>query len=171
MIKNLYKTSYNLEEIESMAQGEYFGPDAPVLPMEPMMMIDAIESVSLEGGKYGKGQVVSKLDINPDMWFFKCHFINDPVMPGCLGLDGMWQTIGFFFAWNKFYGKARALGVGDLKFTGQVEQTTKVIRYIIDVKRIINMRLKMIVADGTLEVDGVPHYFAKDMRVGLFDRD
>lgn len=166
-----YKSSYTRDEIIQMAKGEYFGPQAPTLPMDEMLMIDAIENVSLEGGKYGKGRIVSKLGIRPDLWFFRCHFINDPVMPGCLGLDGMWQTLGFFLAWNHFEGKARALGVRDLKFIGQVEPKNKLVRYILDIKRIVNMKLKMIVADGVLEVDGEPVYFARDMRVGLFDRE
>lgn len=165
-----FKSSYTKEDVLAMSRGEYFDEGSPKLPMDEMLMIDEIESVSLEGGKYGKGQIISKLDIHPDLWFFKCHFINDPVMPGCLGLDGMWQTLGFFLAWNKFIGKGRALGVKELKFTGQVEPTTKVIRYVIDIRRIVDMKMKMVVADGTLEVDGEPKYFASDMRVGLFDQ-
>jgi len=171
MSNDLYKTSYNFDEVKLMALGTYFGSDAPVLPMDEMLMIDGIEHVSLQGGKYGKGQVISTLTIHPKLWFFKCHFINDPVMPGCLGLDGMWQTLGFFLAWNRFDGKARALGVKELKFAGQVEPTNKKIRYIIDIKRLVDMKLKMVVADGSLEVDGNIVYSASDMRVGLFARN
>lgn len=171
MTDNLYKSQYNAEEIRLMSYGQYFGPQAPVLPMEPLQMIDGIEHVSLEGGAYGKGQVIATLSIDHDNWFFKCHFINDPVMPGCLGLDGMWQTLGFFLAWNKFEGRARALGVNELKFTGQVEQSTKQIRYKIDIKRLVDMKLKMVVADGMLEADGQEKYFASNIRVGLFARE
>lgn len=171
MSDDLYKSSYNFDEVKQMALGSYFGPDAPVLPMNEMLMLDGIEHVSSKGGKYDKGQVISTLTIHPDLWFFKCHFIKDPVMPGCLGLDGMWQTLGFFLAWNKFEGKARALGVKDLKFSGQVEPQNKHIRYIIDIKRLVDMKLKMVVADGSLELDGKVVYTASDMRVGLFARN
>lgn len=171
MSDSRYKSSYDFDEVKQMSHGTYFDAGAPVLPMDEMLMIDSIAHVSLEGGSHGKGQIISQLSIHPEMWFFKCHFVNDPVMPGCLGLDGMWQTLGFFLAWNKFFGKARALGVKELKFAGQVEPNSKQIRYIIDIRRLVDMKLKMVVADGTLEVDGTPVYHAKEMRVGLFARE
>lgn len=165
------QTQFSTEELERMAAGEFFGEDAPLLPSGQMRMVSAIEDVSREGGAYGKGFVRGRLDLSPEDWFFKCHFITDPVMPGCLGLDGMWQLMGFYLAWLGHRGKARALGVKELKFTGQVLPRNKVVTYVIDVRRVLNLRLTMLIGDGTLFVDDRKIYFAKDMRVGLFSAE
>ena len=133
-----------------------------------MLMIDRVVNISAEGGDHGKGFIHAELDINPDLWFFNCHFIGDPVMPGCLGLDAMWQLVGFFLGWSGGEGKGRALGVGEVKFTGQVLPTAKKVTYDIQLKRVINRKLIMGVADGRVLVDGKEIYVAKDLKVGLF---
>jgi 3-hydroxyacyl-[acyl-carrier protein] dehydratase/trans-2-decenoyl-[acyl-carrier protein] isomerase len=134
-----------------------------------MLMFDRIVKITEDGGAHGKGYLEAELDINPDLWFFQCHFINDPVMPGCLGLDAMWQLVGFFLGWSGAPGKGRALGVGEVKFTGQVTPKVKKLVYKIDLKRVIIRKLVMGIGDGVLEADGKPIYEAKDLRVGLFD--
>jgi len=134
-----------------------------------MLMVDRITRISREGGAYGKGCVEAELDIRKDHWFFACHFLGDPVMPGCLGLDAMWQLVGFYLGWTGAPGKGRALGVGEVKFTGQVTPKVKRVVYKIDIKRLILRKLVMGVADGVLEADGRPIYSAQDLRVGLFD--
>ena len=146
-----------------------FGPGNAQLPAPPMLMFDRITSVSKDGGAYGKGQVIAELDIHRDLWFFDCHFIGDPVMPGCLGLDAMWQLVGFFLGWSGAPGRGRALGVGEVKFSGQVTPIVDKIVYRIEFKRVILRKLVMGVADGLLEVDGKPIYEAKDLKVGLFN--
>ncbi len=133
-----------------------------------MLMLDRITSITEDGGEYGKGQIIAELDINPELWFFKCHFENDPVMPGCLGLDAMWQLVGFFLGWLGGIGRGRALGVGEVKFTGQVLETAKKVTYVINLKRVMMRKLVLGVADGEMRVDGEPIYEAKNMRVGLF---
>jgi 3-hydroxyacyl-[acyl-carrier protein] dehydratase/trans-2-decenoyl-[acyl-carrier protein] isomerase len=133
-----------------------------------MLMIDRIAHISSEGGEYNRGQIIAELDIHPDLWFFDCHFPGDPVMPGCLGLDAMWQLVGFFLGWRGNPGKGRALGSGDVKFTGQVLPTAKRVEYKIQIKRVIERKLVMGIADGTVAVDGNVIYTAKDLRVGLF---
>lgn len=163
------KSSYTYDELIECGKGKLFGPGNAQLPLPNMLMIDRITTISTEGGKYGKGYVEAELDINPDLWFFACHFEGDPVMPGCLGLDAMWQLVGFFLGWTGAPGSGRALGVGEVKFTGQVLPTAKKVTYKIDLKRVINRRLVLGIADGTLEVDGTPIYQANDMRVGLFE--
>jgi 3-hydroxyacyl-[acyl-carrier protein] dehydratase/trans-2-decenoyl-[acyl-carrier protein] isomerase len=145
-----------------------FGPGNAQLPIPNMLMIDRINLISEIGGQYGKGEIKAELDIHPDMWFFQCHFPGDPVMPGCLGLDAMWQLLGFFPAWLGNKGRGRALGVGEVKFTGQVLPTSTKVTYNIDIKRLITRRLVMSIADGTMSVDGRQIYIAKDLRVGLF---
>jgi 3-hydroxyacyl-[acyl-carrier protein] dehydratase/trans-2-decenoyl-[acyl-carrier protein] isomerase len=165
------QSSYNYDEVLQIGRGEIFGHDAPKLPQPNMLMLDRIASVTEDGGKFGKGQVVAELDINPDLWFFKCHFINDPVMPGCLGLDAMWQLTGFFLAWDGCKGKGRALGVGDLKFTGQVLPENKLVTYTIDIKRVIKRKLVLAISDATVAVDGKVIYEATGLRVGLFDEE
>jgi 3-hydroxyacyl-[acyl-carrier protein] dehydratase/trans-2-decenoyl-[acyl-carrier protein] isomerase len=145
-----------------------FGPGNAQLPVPNMLMMDRINHISDEGGTYGKGEIIAELDINPDLWFFQCHFPGDPVMPGCLGLDAMWQMVGFFLAWVGNPGRGRALGVGEVKFTGQVLPDAKKVTYRINVKRVISRKLILGVADGTVEVDGREIYTAKDLRVGLF---
>jgi len=132
-------------------------------------MIDRITEIQGEGGKYGKGFVRAELDIDPKQWFFLCHFFGDPVMPGCLGLDAMWQLVGFYLGWSGGPGRGRALGVGDVKFSGQVTPTVKKVTYTIDMKRVILRKLVMGVADGVMEADGKAIYHAEDLRVGLFD--
>ena len=163
------KSSYTYEELIACGRGEMFGDSNAQLPAPPMLMMDRINLITNEGGLFGKGEIVAELDINPDLWFFKCHFIGDPVMPGCLGLDAMWQLVGFFLGWSGAPGKGRALGVGDVKFTGQVTPSVKKVVYRIDLKRVIMRKLVMGIGDGVLEADGKPIYEAKDLRVGLFD--
>lgn len=163
------KNSYTYEEIIQCGEGKLFGPGNAQLPLPPMLMFDRITSILKEGGEYGKGQIIAEFDIKPDLWFFDCHFKGDPVMPGCLGLDALWQLTGFFLGWLGAPGSGRALGLGELKFTDQVLPTTKLVRYIVDFKRVINRKLVLGVADGKLEADGQVIYEAKDMKVGLFD--
>jgi 3-hydroxyacyl-[acyl-carrier protein] dehydratase/trans-2-decenoyl-[acyl-carrier protein] isomerase len=163
------KNSFTTEDLLACARGELFGPGNAQLPAPPMLMMDRIVQIAAEGGAYGKGHIVAELDINPDLWFFGCHFIGDPVMPGCLGLDAMWQLVGFFLGWSGAPGRGRALGVGEVKFSGQVTPAGKKITYRIDLKRVIIRKLVMGVADGVMEIDGKPIYEAKDLRVGLFD--
>ena len=163
------KSSYTYEEIIECGEGKLFGPGNAQLPLPPMLMFDRITSVTADGGEHGKGQIIAEFDIKPDLWFFDCHFKGDPVMPGCLGLDALWQLTGFFLGWTGAPGSGRALGLGELKFTDQVLPTTKLVRYIVDFKRVINRRLVLGVADGKLEADGNVIYEAKDMKVGLFD--
>ena len=165
------KTSYDHKEVLQLCEGEIFGDDAPKFPRSKMLMIDRIDRVSENEGKYNKGVVIATFDIRPDLWFFECHFKNDPVMPGCLGLDGMWQLIGFYLAWMGYKGKGRALGVKEVKFTGEVIPKNKVVKYIVDIKRVINLKLVMAIADGRLEVDSQEIYRATDMRVGLFSNN
>ena len=163
------KDHYDLEELLACGRGEMFGPGNAQLPVPPMLMFDRIVKITEDGGAHGKGYVEAELDINRDLWFFQCHFINDPVMPGCLGLDAMWQLVGFFLGWSGAPGKGRALGVGEVKFTGQVTPKVKKLVYKIDLKRVIIRKLVMGIGDGVLEADGKVIYEAKDLRVGLFD--
>jgi 3-hydroxyacyl-[acyl-carrier protein] dehydratase/trans-2-decenoyl-[acyl-carrier protein] isomerase len=162
-------TRFDHDDLLACARGEMFGPGNAQLPAPPMLMFDRITSVSKDDGTYGKGQIVAELDIHRDLWFFDCHFIGDPVMPGCLGLDAMWQLVGFFLGWSGAPGRGRALGVGEVKFSGQVTPTIKKIVYRIDFKRVILRKLVMGIADGLLEADGKPIYEAKDLKVGLFN--
>lgn len=161
-------SSFDFAQLIECAKGRLFGPGNAQLPMPPMLMFDRITHISDEGGAHGKGQIVAELDVKPDLWFFKCHFEGDPVMPGCLGLDALWQMVGFFLGWKGGPGKGRALGVGEVKFTGQVLPSAKIVTYVIDLKRVIMRKLVLGIADGTMLVDGVPVYEAKDLRVGLF---
>jgi 3-hydroxyacyl-[acyl-carrier protein] dehydratase/trans-2-decenoyl-[acyl-carrier protein] isomerase len=156
------------DDLLACARGEMFGPGNAQLPSPPMLMFDRVTEIRADGGSVGKGSMVAELDIRPDLWFFDCHFIGDPVMPGCLGLDAMWQLVGFFLAWSGAPGRGRALGVGDVKFTGEVTPNVSKVVYKIDFKRVILRRLVMGVADGVLEADGKPIYEAKDLRVGLY---
>jgi len=162
------KSSFDMQGLLACARGEMFGRGNAQLPLPPMLMFDRITKISEEGGSAGKGIVEAEFDINPDLWFFKCHFQGDPVMPGCLGLDAMWQLAGFFLGWLGGVGKGRALGVGEVKFTGMVLPTAKKVSYYIDMKRVIMRKLVLCIADGIMKVDGEPIYSAKDMRVGLF---
>ena len=131
-------------------------------------MMDRITTITSDGGQFGKGHIIAELDINPDLWFFACHFPGDPVMPGCLGLDAMWQLVGFFLGWSGHPGKGRALGVGEVKFTGQILPGASKVTYEIDLKRLIARTLVMGLADGVVRVDGRAIYHAKDLKVGLF---
>jgi len=162
------QSSYSHEELIACGRDETFGPGNAQLPMPPMLMFDRITHITNEGGAYGKGQVFAELDINPDLWFFACHFNNDPVMPGCLGLDAMWQLAGFYLTWQGLPGRGRALGVGEVRFSGQVLPSAQRVRYQLDVKRVIRRKLNMIVADARMSVDGREIYTASDLRVGLF---
>lgn len=165
------KNAFSYEDVLQLGRGEIYGPDAPKMPLPNMLMVNRIARVAEDEGEYGRGLVVAELDIQPDLWFFKCHFQDDPVMPGCLGLDAMWQLTGFYLAWAGFRGRGRALGVKDVKFTGQILPENKLVRYLIDIKRVINRRLIMAIADGRVEVDGKTIYKASDLRVGLFTED
>jgi len=162
-------TRFDHEDLLACARGEMFGPGNAQLPAPPMLMFDRITSVSKDGGAHGKGQIIAELDIHRDLWFFDCHFIGDPVMPGCLGLDAMWQLVGFFLGWSGAPGRGRALGVGEVKFSGQVTPEVERIVYRIDFTRVILRKLVMGIADGLLEADGKPIYEAKDLKVGLFN--
>jgi|TARA_B110000238_G_C16069310_1_gene414173 3-hydroxyacyl-[acyl-carrier protein] dehydratase/trans-2-decenoyl-[acyl-carrier protein] isomerase len=162
------QNSFTKEELLSCSTGELFGPGNSQLPAPNMLMMDRIVEIHETGGIYDKGYIVAELDITPDLWFFACHFPGDPVMPGCLGLDAMWQLVGFFLGWSGGPGKGRALGVGEVKFKGQVLPTAKKVTYRIDLKRVIKRKLFMGLGDGTVEVDGRVIYEAKDLKVGLF---
>lgn len=162
------KNAYDFDDLIACAKGEMFGPGNPQLPMPPMLMVDRITTITDEGGAYGKGYIEAEFDVKPDLWFFECHFIGDPVMPGCLGLDALWQMTGFFLGWIGAQGRGRALGVGEVKFTGQIMPENKLVTYRLDFSRVINRSLVMGVADGVVSVDGNPIYQAKDLRVGLF---
>ncbi|HEV2363755.1 MAG TPA: 3-hydroxyacyl-[acyl-carrier-protein] dehydratase FabA [Caulobacteraceae bacterium] len=162
------RTRFERDDLLACARGEMFGPGNAQLPAPPMLMFDRIVHISSNGGAFDKGQVVAELDIQPGLWFFDCHFLGDPVMPGALGVDAMWQLVGFFLGWSGAPGRGRALGVGEVRFSGQVAPTVKRVVYRIDLKRVILRRLVMGVGDGVMEADGRPIYEAKDLRVGLF---
>ncbi len=162
------KSSYPREDLLACAHGELFGPGNARLPLPNMLMVDRIVHIAETGGSYGKGEIVAELDIHPDLWFFQCHFESDPVMPGCLGLDATWQLLGFHLGWLGNPGRGRALGVGQVKFSGQVLPTARKLTYHINIKRVIARKLTMGIADATVSVDGNDIYQADDLRVGLF---
>ena len=162
------KSSFDLQGLLSCARGELFGEGNARLPLPPMLMFDRITRISDLGGSQNKGEIEAELEVRPDLWFFKCHFQNDPVMPGCLGVDAMWQLVGFFLGWLGGLGRGRALGVGEVKFSGMVLPSAKLVSYYIDLKRVIMRRLVVGVADGIMKVDGKLIYEARDLRVGLF---
>ncbi|WP_440995486.1 bifunctional 3-hydroxydecanoyl-ACP dehydratase/trans-2-decenoyl-ACP isomerase [Arhodomonas sp. SL1] len=162
------KSSYEYEELLACGHGELFGPGNPQLPVPNMLMFDRIHHIAGEGGAYGKGEVHAELDVHPDLWFFECHFPGDPVMPGCLGLDALWQLLGFYLGWIGGQGKGRALGCGEVKFAGQILPRNKLVTYSLDIKRLIRRRLTMGIADGRVIVDGETIYWATDLKVGLF---
>ena len=165
------RNSFDYEDLLACGRGELFGPGNPQLPLPPMLMFDRITEISDEGGEHGKGLLRAELDVKPDLWFFLCHFKGDPVMPGCLGLDALWQMVGFFLGWLGASGKGRALGLGDLKFSGQVLPSVKKVIYGIDLKRVMRSKLVLGIADGWLSADGAVIYRALDLKVGLFRKD
>lgn len=162
------KQQYDYQELLACGRGELFGRGNAQLPLPPMLMFDRITHVNEFDGQYGKGSIIAELDVKSDLWFFACHFHGDPVMPGCLGLDALWQLGGFFLGWRGGPGRGRALGAGEVKFSGQVTPQTSLVRYRLDLKRVIMRKLYMGIADGTVEADGENIYTAKDLRVGLF---
>ena len=162
------KISYNRDDIISCGHARLFGPGNAQLPLPPMLMFDRITRISESGGEYGKGELIAELDINPELWFFDCHFEGDPVMPGCLGLDAMWQLVGFYLGWYGGKGHGRALGAGEVKFTGQVTPKNKLVTYRINIRRVINRKLFLGIANASMDVDGREIYTGKDLRVGLF---
>jgi 3-hydroxyacyl-[acyl-carrier protein] dehydratase/trans-2-decenoyl-[acyl-carrier protein] isomerase len=160
--------SFDHEQLLACARGELFGAGNARLPTHPMLMFDRIVEIREDGGQYGKGLIRAELDIRPDLWFFGCHFIGDPVMPGCLGLDALWQLAGFFLPWLGESGRGRALGVGEVKFFGQVLPEVRRVDYTIDIRRVVRGKLTLVIADGRVQADGREIYTAKDLRVGLF---
>jgi 3-hydroxyacyl-[acyl-carrier protein] dehydratase/trans-2-decenoyl-[acyl-carrier protein] isomerase len=165
------RNSYTREELLSCGHGQMFGPGNARLPVGNMLMVDRVVNIDGEGGSEGKGSILAELDIHPDLWFFGCHFEGDPVMPGCLGLDAMWQLVGFYLGWRGNPGKGRALGCGEVKFTGEILPTNKKVVYELDIKRLIERKLIMGIADGQVSVDGRVIYTAKGLKVGLFKPD
>jgi len=165
------KNRFSKEELITCGQSKLFGAGNAQLPLPPMLMVDRIVSITDDGGTYGKGEIIAELDIAPDLWFFSCHFEGDPVMPGCLGLDAMWQLVGFFLGWKGGLGRGRALGAGEVKFTGEVLPSAKKITYHINMKRVMLRQLVLGIADASMAVDGKAIYHGKDLRVGLFQTD
>ena len=164
-------SAYSFEELIACSEGQLFGPGNAQLPAPNMLMMDRITHISEDGGKYGKGNLIAELDIKPDLWFFDCHFPGDPVMPGCLGLDAMWQLIGFYLGWLGNPGRGRALGAGDVKFFGEVTPDIKTVRYEINIKRIITRKLIMAIGEGAVFADDKQIYEASGLKVGLFGGD
>ena len=163
------KNSYKYEELIDCANGKLFGPGNAKLPSPPLLMFDRITDIDETKGKFSKGRIEAELDINEKMWFFDCHFKEDPVMPGCLGLDAMWQLVGFYLGWTGRPGKGRALGVNSVKFTGEVLKNVKIARYQVDMKRILKKEDAVVgLADGKLFSDGKAIYEAEGLKVGLF---
>lgn len=163
-------SSYEYEDLLTCGRGDLFGPGNAQLPLPPMLMFERISSISETGGAHGKGQIVAELKVasNPALdWMWACHFKGDPVMPGCLGLDALWQMTGFFLGWLGASGKGRALGVGEVKLIGMVVPTIKTLQYVVDIKRVILRKLKLAIADGVIKADGEVVYQALDLRVGL----
>ena len=162
------KNKFDYDDLISCAKGELFGTGNPQLPMPPMLMIDRVTEISDDGGEHNKGHVIAELEINPKLWFFECHFEGDPVMPGCLGLDALWQLTGFNLGWREMKGRGRALGVGEVKFTGMVTPDIKLVRYEVNFTRVIDRKLKLGMANGTMYADNEKIYSAENMKVGLF---
>lgn len=162
------KSSFSRDELLACGHGEMFGPGNARLPLPNMLMMDRVTLITDEGGTHGKGEIIAELDIRPDLWFFGCHFESDPVMPGCLGVDALWQLVGFHLGWLGSPGRGRALGAGEIKFFGQVLPTAKTVTYHLHLSRVILRKLVMGVADGFVSVDGREIYSATDLKVGLF---
>jgi 3-hydroxyacyl-[acyl-carrier protein] dehydratase/trans-2-decenoyl-[acyl-carrier protein] isomerase len=165
------RSSYEYEDLLACGRSELFGPGNAQLPLPPMLMFDRISEITETGGEFGKGMLRAELDVKPDLWFFGCHFKGDPVMPGCLGLDALWQMVGFFLGWSGGQGRGRALGLGELKLAGQVLPNIRKVVYNIDIKRVMRSKLVLGIADGWLSADGDIIYRAKDLKVGLFKQD
>jgi len=162
------QNSYERAELLACGRGQMFGDGNAQLPLPPMLMFDRVTHISDKGGAYGRGEVIAELDIKPQQWFFTCHFKGDPVMPGCLGVDALWQLMGFFLGWKGGLGHGRALGSGEIRFTGQVTPDCKLVRFQLSLKRVVMRKLVMGIADGQVEADGKVIYTGKDLRVGLF---
>jgi 3-hydroxyacyl-[acyl-carrier protein] dehydratase / trans-2-decenoyl-[acyl-carrier protein] isomerase len=165
------RASYDYEDLLACGRGELFGHGNAQLPLPPMLMFDRIFEIAEEGGQHGKGLARAELNVKPDLWFFPCHFKGDPVMPGALGVDALWQLLGFFLGWLGAPGKGRALGLGELKLSGQVVPTMKQVVYGIDIKRVMRSKLVLGIADGWLSADGAVLYRASDLKVGLFRQE
>ncbi|MEE9381012.1 MAG: bifunctional 3-hydroxydecanoyl-ACP dehydratase/trans-2-decenoyl-ACP isomerase [Hyphomonadaceae bacterium] len=165
------QSSYTYEELIKSGKGTLFGPGNAQLPLPPMLMMDRVTEITMDGGTHGKGNVIGEFDISADLWFFKCHFEGDPVMPGCLGLDAMWQMVGYWLGWSGSPGKGRALGVGEVKFRGEITPDIKMVRYEVDIRRVRRGRLALGIADGIVYADDTPIYWATDMRVGMVNPD
>jgi 3-hydroxyacyl-[acyl-carrier protein] dehydratase / trans-2-decenoyl-[acyl-carrier protein] isomerase len=163
------RQAFEYEDLLACGRGELLGPGGPKLPLPPMLMFDRIAHISETGGEHARGQIVAELEVKPDLWFFACHFKDDPVMPGCLGLDALWQMLGFFLGWLGAKGTGRALGVGEVKLSGQVLPSVRKLEYIVDLKRVIRRKFTLAIADGYLKADGEVVYMAKDLRVGLIE--
>ena len=167
----IQSNQFSREQLLACGRGQVFGAGNAPLPLPPMLMFDRITHISEEAGEYGKGEIEAELDVQPNLWFFQCHFEDDPVMPGCLGLDALWQLIGFFLGWKGGLGHGRALGSGDVRFTGQITPDCTQVRYHVSLKRVITRKLYMGIGDGRVEADGRTIYTGKDLRVGLFQRE
>jgi 3-hydroxyacyl-[acyl-carrier protein] dehydratase/trans-2-decenoyl-[acyl-carrier protein] isomerase len=163
------KKNYSYDELIACGRGNLFGPQGARLPLPNMLMFDRITEIETHDAKTGAGIVRAELDIKPDLWFFGCHFQDDPVMPGCLGLDSLWQLTGFYLTWSGYNGKGRALGVGEVKFFGQILPTSKLVTYTVQVRRVIARKLVLAVSDGSVAVDGKEVYTTTGMKVGIFE--
>ena len=165
------QNNYSYDELITCGKGELFGPGNAQLPLPPMLMFDRITSITADGGAFGKGEIFAELDIKPDLWFFPCHFESDPVMPGCLGLDALWQLAGFYIGWTGAPGRGRAFGAGEIKFTGMVTPAAKLVSYHVDIKRVVNRQVTLVFADGQMVIDGETVYETKGLRVGTIPAD
>ena len=165
---DIRSSSFDYEDLLACARGEFFGEGNAQLPLPPMLMFDRITHITETGGEHGKGEIRAELDVKPDLWFFLCHFKGDPVMPGCLGLDALWQLTGCNLGWRGMLGKGRALGVGEVKFTGMVTPDVKLVEYTVNFTRVLDRKLKLGIADGIMKADGEVIYTTTDMKVGLF---